>query len=62
MEGKVKWFNEQKGFGFIDCDGDDYFVHVSQIQNQEVLQENDDVRFEPTTTERGKQATKVEKF
>jgi CspA family cold shock protein len=48
-KGRVKWFNEQKGFGFISQDnGDDLFVHFSSIKHDgfKVLREGDEVEFE----------------
>ena len=49
MTGKVKWFNAEKGYGFIDCgDGNDVFVHYSAIRMRgfKSLIEGRDVRFE----------------
>lgn len=60
MEGKVKWFNREKGYGFIEgSDGEDYFVHHSAIAKDTFLRENEDVSFDPAQTERGKQAQNV---
>ncbi len=61
MEGTVKWFNSDKGYGFIVGENDtDYFVHYSSIVGGEGLNENDRVSFEPIETERGVQAKNVE--
>ena len=49
MTGKVKWFNAEKGFGFIEReDGDDVFVHFSAIQSEgyKTLEEGQEVEFE----------------
>ena len=49
MQGKVKWFNEHKGFGFIESDsGSDVFVHFSAIQDSgfKTLQEGQSVSFD----------------
>ena len=64
LKGKVKWFNAEKGFGFIvGEDGKDIFAHYSVI-NQEgykALAEGDTVTYELKTTERGPQAANVTK-
>jgi CspA family cold shock protein len=60
MEGKVKWFNARKGYGFITGDdGTEYFVHYSGLDGGKFVRENDRVSFEPADTEKGKQAQKV---
>lgn len=60
--GKVKWFNGDKGFGFITQeDGPDLFVHYSEIQSSgfRTLNEGDTVEFEITDGKKGKQASAV---
>ncbi len=62
--GKVKWFNENKGFGFIEQEnGDDVFVHFSVIQMEgfKTLAEGAEVEFDVISGEKGLQATRVSK-
>lgn len=65
-EGTVKWFNPDKGYGFISReDGDDLFVHYSEIQMEgfKTLEEGQAVSFEITTGQNGKlQASNVRKL
>ena len=59
MKGTVKWFNEEKGFGFITGeDGKDVFVHFSQINKNgfKTLKENEEVEYSVTKSVRGMQA------
>ncbi len=60
--GKVKWFNDQKGFGFIEREsGDDVFVHFSAIQSDgfKSLEDGQEVEFEVVEGDRGPQAANV---
>jgi cold shock protein len=62
--GKVKWFNSEKGFGFIEREGgEDVFVHFSAIQSDgfKSLEEGEEVTFEIENGQRGPQATNVSK-
>ena len=62
MRGKVKWFNAEKGFGFIESDeGGDVFVHFSAIQSEgfKTLEEGQEVEFDVTQGNRGPQAANV---
>ena len=61
-KGRVKWFNEKKGFGFISKEeGNDVFVHFSAINREgfKTLSEGDEVEFEVTKGPKGEQATNV---
>ena len=62
--GKVKWFNSEKGFGFIEVEGgDDVFVHFSAIQGDgfKTLEEGQEVSFEIVECNRWPQAANVTK-
>lgn len=65
MQGRVKWFNAEKGFGFIEHeDGDDVFVHFSAIQQDgyKSLEEGQQVEFDIVDGARGPQAANVVKL
>jgi len=62
--GKVKWFNSEKGYGFIEHeDGNDVFVHYSAIEEEgfKTLEEGQNVQFEIVEGSRGPQAANVVK-
>lgn len=63
-EGKVKWFNEKKGFGFIETSQGDVFVHYSVIDGDgyRSLNEGDMVTLEIQNGQKGPQAAKVKKL
>ncbi|AIM14887.1 MULTISPECIES: cold-shock protein [Neobacillus] len=63
--GKVKWFNNEKGYGFIQREGgEDVFVHFSAIQGEgyKSLEEGQEVEFDLENGERGMQAVNVRKL
>ncbi|MGC5327947.1 cold-shock protein [Brevibacillus sp. SYSU BS000544] len=65
QQGTVKWFNAEKGFGFIQVEGgEDVFVHYSAIQTQgfKTLEEGQKVEFEIVQGSRGPQAANVNKI
>ncbi len=63
MNGTVKWFNSDKGWGYITCeDGKDVFAHFSQIQKEgfKTLQEGQKVQFEVVEDDKGFHAENIE--
>lgn len=65
QRGRVKWFNAERGFGFIEQeDGPDVFVHYSAIQEEgfKSLEEGEEVEFEVVMGDRGPQAANVVKL
>ncbi len=64
MIGTVKWFDNQKGYGFLtDSENNDYFVHFSSIESDgyKSLEEGEEVDFDIIENEKGKQAAGVRK-
>lgn len=60
-EGIVKFFIEDKGYGFITHDNVDYFVHISNVYNRELLSKGEYVLFDPVSVDRGPKAMNVQK-
>ncbi len=62
MNGKIKFFNEIKGFGFVTGeDGKDYFLHSTGIEGGASLTKDDAVTFETEKSDKGLKAVKVKK-
>ena len=62
MKGKIKWYNERKGYGFIESEDDkEIFVHRTSIPMGTMLNEGDQVEYEIEESDRGPQATNVKK-
>lgn len=62
MNGTVKFFNEQKGFGFIAAEnGKEFFVHQSALEQGVTLRENDAVTFDVEEGDRGPKAVNVKR-
>ena len=63
VRGKVKFYSEQRRFGFIQQDdkGEDLFFHYSEVEGSENLQQDDRVEFEVAEGEKGPKAVKVRK-
>ncbi|HWI48383.1 MAG TPA: cold shock domain-containing protein [Rummeliibacillus sp.] len=61
IDGTVKWFNEQKGYGFVTSGGKDYFIHFKEIDMAgfKTLKEGDKVSFEPKTSPKGAVASRL---
>jgi CspA family cold shock protein len=61
INGVVKWFNDQKGFGFVESSGKDYFIHFKEINMPgfKSLKEGDKVSFEATQSPKGPMAIKL---
>ena len=62
MKGTVKWYNAMKGFGFIEGDDGDIFVHRTSIPDGTELYEGDEVEFEIEESDRGPKAVNIVKL
>lgn len=65
VKGRVKWFNEARGYGFItNQEGEELYVHFTEIQGKgfRTLAEGEEVEYEIRASEKGKQATNVMKL
>lgn len=65
MVGRVKWFNNEKGYGFIEIEGkEDIFIHYSNIDinGYKTLKENQLVEFDLIKTNKGYQATNIKPY
>ena len=59
--GNIKWYNKKKGYGFVDHEGKDIFIHHSDIEGKYKPEDNDLISFEVVSGEKGLKAQKINK-
>lgn len=63
LRGRVKWFNDKKGYGFIvKDDGKEVFVHINDINRGDILLPDEEVSFDVTEGQKGEKAVNVSVF
>ncbi len=63
MNGKIKWYNARKGFGFVESEeGKDIFIHRSAVPAGVFLNEGDQIEFETEETDKGVKAVNIKKL
>ena len=63
MNGKIKWYNARKGFGFVESEeGKDIFIHRSAVPAGVFLNEGDKIEFETEETDKGVKAINIKKL
>ena len=63
MNGKIKWYNARKGFGFVESEeGKDIFIHRSAVPAGVFLNEGDQIEFETEETDKGIKAVNIKKL
>lgn len=58
-QGTVKWFDREKKYGFVESNGKEYFVHISNVENEVPLDQGQRIEFEVGEGQKGPQATNV---
>jgi len=60
--GKVKWFDKKKGYGFVDHDGNDVFIHYTAFKEKFILNDNDMISFEVVSGCKGLKAENISRI
>jgi cold shock protein len=62
MQGKIKWYNTKKGYGFVESEeGKDIFIHRSSVPDGLFLKEGDSIEYEIEETDKGPKAVNIKK-